>query len=178
MPLVFVLFYRGAGVKATCEARDPTPRWTDRCPLPVLALSVMLAWGALSFLVSAPIAIVPFFGRYLTGPPGALIMSALGGVFAWLAYGVFRLMPVAWWASVALSCIGTISAAVTFARVDMMEFMLSTMPFPEESAMALQMFDFGGGMVWQTVGFGAGFIVYILCLRRYFQPQAPATVLT
>jgi hypothetical protein len=30
VPLPFVLFYRSKHVKATCEWRDPVPRWTDR----------------------------------------------------------------------------------------------------------------------------------------------------
>jgi hypothetical protein len=36
VPGLFVLFYGRANVRATCERRDPTTRWTDRCPLPVL----------------------------------------------------------------------------------------------------------------------------------------------
>src|SRR5688572_8421786 len=38
LPLVFFLFYRRDDVRATCERIDAKPRWTDRVPLPVLAL--------------------------------------------------------------------------------------------------------------------------------------------
>ncbi len=47
LPLIWVLFYQGKHVRATCEARDSVVRWTDRCPLPVLAISLWLAFGAL-----------------------------------------------------------------------------------------------------------------------------------
>jgi len=35
VPAVWTFFYSSRHVKATCEARDPVPRWTDACPLPV-----------------------------------------------------------------------------------------------------------------------------------------------
>jgi hypothetical protein len=34
LPGIWALFYRSPHVKATCEARDPVERWTDRCPAP------------------------------------------------------------------------------------------------------------------------------------------------
>jgi hypothetical protein len=37
IPAVLVLFYGSKNVKATCEFRDSQVRWTDKCPLPVLA---------------------------------------------------------------------------------------------------------------------------------------------
>lgn len=45
LPGVWFLFYRSPHVKATCEAHDPVPRWTDACPLPVLTVSLWLALG-------------------------------------------------------------------------------------------------------------------------------------
>lgn len=175
MPLVFLLFYRGANVKATCEARDPEPRWTDGCPLPVLALSVMFAWGALSCLVSAPISIIPFFGQYLTGPPGMIIMLMVGAVFAWLAYGTSRMMPVAWWVSIGLICAATVSGTITSARVDLLEVMVATMSFPEEALASLEMIDFSKWMMWQSAIYGTGMVIFLLYLKRYFRPSTHGT---
>jgi len=45
LPGGLILVYQSRHTKATCEARDPVPRWTDACPLPVLALSLMLGFG-------------------------------------------------------------------------------------------------------------------------------------
>lgn len=48
-PLIWALFYSGRNVKATCDALDPVPRWTDRCPAPVLAVSLWLFRRPLHF---------------------------------------------------------------------------------------------------------------------------------
>ena len=50
VPGSMVLFYQSRHVQATCEARDPATRWTDACPLPVLAVSVWLGFGTFSML--------------------------------------------------------------------------------------------------------------------------------
>lgn len=50
VPGVLVIFYQSRHVRATCEAQDPTPCWTDACPLPVLAMSLWLGLGALTML--------------------------------------------------------------------------------------------------------------------------------
>jgi hypothetical protein len=50
IPGIFVLFYKGKHVKATCEYRDPKIRWTDKCPLPVLGVSFVCAIWAVSML--------------------------------------------------------------------------------------------------------------------------------
>ncbi len=47
LPGLFVLFYSSRHVRATCETRDPRPRWTDRCPLPVLALVLIFGFSAI-----------------------------------------------------------------------------------------------------------------------------------
>ena len=38
VPAVWTFFYNSRHVKATGEAPDPVTRWTDACPLPVLAI--------------------------------------------------------------------------------------------------------------------------------------------
>src|SRR3990172_2375454 len=50
LPAAFTLFFRSPHVKATCEQRDPKPRWTDQRPLPALVLSILGdGAGALTF---------------------------------------------------------------------------------------------------------------------------------
>ena len=73
IPGALVLFYRSPHVKATCEARDPVVRWTDACPLPVLAVSLMLGLGAawMPVMIVASRSVVPCFGCYLSGAPAA-----------------------------------------------------------------------------------------------------------
>ncbi len=67
IPGVFVLFYRSDSVRRTLEFYDPRFRWTDRCPLPVLGMSIACAMFALGSLVAIAYGIAPVFGVVLTG---------------------------------------------------------------------------------------------------------------
>jgi hypothetical protein len=79
VPGLLVLFYSGRDVKATCEHRDPHIRWTDRCPPPVLAVSVVCAGWAASLLFTAAYGwVIPFFGTILSGVPGAIAVVQTG----------------------------------------------------------------------------------------------------
>ena len=81
LPLVFMLFYRSKNVEETFRRRDPSERWTDRLPLPVIAATLLSSFGALYCLVlSFSTPLFPFFGRYLVGPFGTigfLIIAAI-----------------------------------------------------------------------------------------------------
>jgi hypothetical protein len=93
LPLAFVLFYRGRNVRATFEARDPHPRWTDRCPFPVLVLALLAAFAVLPCALNALHPAVPLFGRLLTGPPGAAAMLLFALLQVALAWGLYKLRP-------------------------------------------------------------------------------------
>lgn len=62
LPAALIIFYRRPDVKATCERWNPQPCWTERVPLPVLSLILIVA-------VAAPCALlmylygwrIPFF---------------------------------------------------------------------------------------------------------------------
>ena len=51
LPAVWIFFYKSRQVKATCEARDPVARWTDACPLPVLALCLWFLFFRLGLVL-------------------------------------------------------------------------------------------------------------------------------
>jgi len=82
---IWTFFYSSRHVKATCEARDPVPRWTDACPLPVLALCLW-AWLCLPMMLFMPFSghmVMPFFGMFLTGAPAAVFASCWPPAGAW-----------------------------------------------------------------------------------------------
>ena len=173
VPSVFAAFYGRPDVKATCERRDPHVRWTDRCPLPVLAVSLLSGFSAawmplMGFYGWA----IPLFGRILSGAAGAAL--AFGGLLllGYISWGTYRLSIKAWWCAVALVTVWGTSAAITFSRVDMMAF-YERMHFPAEQLEMMRPFSatWGSWMpllmeLWIAVA-----LVYLLYVRRFFTPS-------
>ncbi len=176
VPLLLVIFYGRRDVKATCEARDPTPRWTDACPLPVLAISLFQAFSAASWLLMVlPVShtVVPFFGCLLSGAAAilfGLVVSAFLGYGAWAMY---RLKLAGWW----ITLIGVVammaSGLLTFSRVDMIE-MYRQMGKSEQQIRQLQQFSFfqGHSMMLFIVLCMLPVLGYLLYVKKYFRPQA------
>jgi MFS family permease len=119
IPGALFLFYRSPHVKHTCEVRDPKDRWTDRCPLPVLALSLFTVFGGLGMLqLLAFRGVFPLFGVLATGAAGYSLILFVSGTLLYLGWGIFRLKNHAWWLLlVVMSCMGA-SSALTFSHVD------------------------------------------------------------
>jgi hypothetical protein len=132
IPGALLVFYRSPHVKATCEARDPVARWTDACPLPVLAISLMLGLGAATvpLLIVGYHSIVPCFGIYLSGLPGAAVLLVMMAAYAWGARAMYKLNIAGWWIALIGFALWMVSAAVTFARVGIIP-MYELMEFPK-----------------------------------------------
>ena len=172
LPAVFLLVYQRASVWATCERRDPQIRWTDRCPMPVLALSLVLAYCAASMpLVAVMHGVMPLFGVWLSGMAG-VVGSLLLAVFnAWLAWGAYRLKMAAWWGILLFWIVGSISSVVTFSRCGFLA-MYEKMQFP---AAQLEMMRKSGVMEsmsrwapWIALVSAAVWLGYLLYVHRYF----------
>jgi hypothetical protein len=173
VPGIFVIFYRSKNVWATCQTLDPKTRWTDKVPLPVLALCLCLAYGAawmpvLAFYNFA----MPVFGKILSGLPGAAVCLALAVVNATLAWQLYKLRPAAWWATLVLMALGGGSAVVSFSRLDWID-LYKAMNFPPKQleTMRLMLPAMKVAMPWAMA---AGFCVtlgFLLWIRRYFVPK-------
>ncbi|MCC6144857.1 MAG: hypothetical protein IT368_13710 [Candidatus Hydrogenedentes bacterium] len=108
LPLPIVIFYAGRNVAATCKWYDPTPRWTDRLPIPVLM--AVIVWGATGLFMLAFLAgPLPALGRVLTPPAASVLALVLTGAFFALAYGLTTLRMRWWWFMVALAALGTVN---------------------------------------------------------------------
>lgn len=178
LPGIFVAFYQSKHVKVTCDVKDPHVRWTDKCPLPVLALSLLLGYGAFSMIfsmISAPV--LPFFGVLLKGVPGGLAFFAITILFAYLAWATYRLKMSAWWTTLVAYAVFGLSSMITFARVDLMEF-YREMDMPEEQLKIIEQ----SGMIERMnmpLMIGVSFVVllgYMLWVRRYFVGGAVTNV--
>jgi hypothetical protein len=173
LPAIWVWFYQSKNVKATCEARDPHRRWTDRSPLPVIALSLWLAFGSLAML-ALPFAYrgaFPFFGTFLSGIPGTIIYLVMAVIWAYAAWTLFRLQLRGWWLVLVVSCTWSISSVLTCLHHDLDE-MYQLMGIPhQQTAMVQQLGLFNRHvMAWSSIAFTLPFLGYLLFIRRYFRP--------
>lgn len=177
LPIIFLIFYRQKDVEETCRHRDPVERWTDRCPLPVLAASLIFAWGAVHCVgMSFATPLLPFFGRYLTGPRASIGLLLLAALDAFLAYSLFRLQRQGWWIGLAGMALVLTSAAVTFRRADLLQAYAKMGWSPRQ----LQMMSANPGIhsgvyLYWGLGFSVIFLGYMIWIKRYFAAPAMAS---
>jgi hypothetical protein len=171
LPAVWVFFYGSKHVKATCEANDPVERWTDRCPLPVLAASLWLAFGGITMLVM-PIAyrgVIPLFGAFISGPLGSLLYVVLAAIWLYAAWALYKLNRIGWWVIVFGLILFSISAFLTYSHHDMME-LYTLMGYPQSQIELMKKYNFMSSqtMAWFTLAGTIPFLGYLLFIRRFF----------
>lgn len=177
LPAGFVAFYQSRHVKATCERKDTKPRWTDRCPQPVLTLAVMFAFGAYSLFWSAVCGgMVLMFGQFLHGWPGAAICLGIALVCGLVAWGAYRQRMLAWWAALVLALLAGASAAMS-RSADRLTEMYQQMGFSGDQLASMKQVagtvqQFGGPA---AILFGLLFVGYLFAIRQYFVAAASDT---
>ena len=170
IPLAFVLFYRRKDVEVTCKRRDSVECWTDRCPLPVLAASLLFAGAAPYYLfLSFATPLVPFFGKYLTGVPGAIGCFVLAALDAFLAVWFFRVRLLGWWVGIFSLALRIISAAITFARGDLMQA-YSRLGWKQAQLEAMSRSPVLRGhiVLWWSLLYLLAGLGYMVWIKRYF----------
>jgi hypothetical protein len=175
VPGALVLFYRSRHVKDTCEARDPVSRWTDVCPLPLLAVACLTWWGA-AFMLGMPLAklaMLPFFGVLLTGLPGSLVMLLMAGAFFWIGRSWYRQKVAGWWALLAVMIIFAISNAITFSRVDIVE-VYQKLGYPQAQINLIRQQGWltSGFMMWSSLIWVLPTLGYLIWAKRFFRATA------
>lgn len=173
LPAIWLLFYGSRHTKATCEARDPVPRWTDACPLPVLGVCIWLAICVpmMIFLPFEMHGVTPFYGMYLTGIPGILYYLLIAALWCYAAWAMYRLDQRGWWVALIVMCLFIISTLLTYARHDATE-MYHLMGYPEAQIDQLRQMGFltGHRVSWITVLCVLPFFGYLLFIKKYFRP--------
>ena len=176
MPGAFVLFYNSRHVKETCERRDPQVRWTDKAPLPVITLSSLLGCTAILMpLLGFYRWTIHFFGVILSGIAGAVIVVIYAVLFAYAAWGTYKLQIKAWWCGFLLTIALAISTGITFSRMGLLEF-YEKMNIPKESLDTMKEFGMFQNQTMDLLVCGIGFIGFlgfVLYTKRYFKTSAP-----
>ena len=171
IPAIWVLFYRSRHVKATCEALDPVVRWTDRCPLPVIAVCLWMGLSCLTMIMMAVAfkGVIPMFGSFVVGPLGSALYLLVALIFGYSAWAMYHLRWSGWWLIFACMCLFAVSAFITYSRHDIMELYV-LMGYSEQELARLRQFNFlkGGMIAWSTLCGMLPFVGYMLFLRRYF----------
>ena len=162
-------------MKATCEARDPVLRWTDACPLPVLALCLWLAVSVPMMLLMPVMghAVMPFFGMFLTGLPGALLCLAIAALWCYAAWLLYKLDVRGWWLILIAFVVFMVSAVLTYARHDIVE-MYQLMGYPKTEIEQIQKTGLltGNRMAWMMVFSMVPFLGYILFIKKYLRHKS------
>lgn len=115
VPLAIFMFYRRDSIRLLCEASDVS-RWTDRVPLPILAVIIILGFLSMALFANLGNPVISLFGTNVTGAPAAVTLLALAILSAWLAIQFFRLKESAWWTLVLLQVIGCVVAVISLVR--------------------------------------------------------------
>ncbi len=174
IPGAFVLFYGSRHVKATCAKRDSQVRWVDKAPLPVIALSSLLGCIAISMpLLGLYRWTTHFFGVVLSGIPGAIIVLIYAVLFAYAAWGTYKLQGKAWWCGFLATVASDVSVVITYSRVSVAEF-YQKMGLPQERLEIMQRLDLFHDprvlLLWGLVIIGfLGFMIYT---KRFFNTSA------
>ena len=171
IPGAFTWFYARTSTRLTCEARDPRERWTDRCPLPLLALVGLTFFTAAmmpaTFLYTP---VFPLFGMFLKGVPATMAYLSVCGCLGLSAWGLFRRWTFFWWLALGSTVFLLVSYWVTFQSRGLME-MYRQMELPAETLRILEAsslvsdsrFLYFGLVAWLPY---FGLILYV---RRYMK---------
>lgn len=170
LPLLFVLFYRGPNVRATVEAVDAVPRWTDGVPIPLLIFAFWMLSCALSMVAFCSIyTAFPAGPWMLRGVSAVALVLAIAGVMLFIGLGSLKRMRAAWWTALALLILGVAYVAAFMRNIDVAAwYEAMSMPMdPRQKEMVQSMYSSPFFYLWMAVMW-ALYLGFLLYLRRYF----------
>ena len=172
VPAVWVFFYQSRHVKATCEARDPVTRWTDACPLPVLAFCLW-TWAAVPMMLVMALtglAVMPCFGVFVSGLPGALFCLIVAAIWSVAGWWLYRLDARGWWLILVAMVLFMVSALLTYAHHDISElYQLQGLPQAQIDQMQKMGLFTSNRLGWLTALCSLPFLGYLLFIKKYLR---------
>ena len=172
LPAVWLFFYSSRHVKLTCEWRDPVVRWTDLCPLPVLALALWLVFSAFSLIAMTlmPYIAAPFFGMLVSGIAARGVYLAMGAIWLGAAWLLYRLDSRGWWLALAGCIAFALSSVITYSQHDMIE-MYRLMHYPDAQLAQIEKSGLlkGNTMAYVTPLFMVPLIGYMAYVKKYLR---------
>ena len=129
-PGLLIRFYQGRNVRLTFETKDPKSYGIEKLPLPVLVLSALYLFYAV--VLHLPIffnGIFPFFGVFLFGLSGIVLLDVSIALLVCIAWGTLKSRAWAWWGALIYFGLMTCSSIFTFLRSSYADI-LSGLRFP------------------------------------------------
>jgi hypothetical protein len=177
IPGALFLFYRSPNVKRTCEVRDPVARWTDNCPPPVLALSLMSGAGSVALLaLVSRFRGYPVMGFFVDGIARYFIAAIFAGALLYVAWGFYQLQIRAWWVALGMEVLGVASNVITFWWSDLSEVYGKMGLDPRTAALTVQLVS-DPPEKWLLTLSVIPWAIWLLCVRRYFIAHPPPPLL-
>jgi MFS family permease len=186
--LIVVMFYLAPAIaliivfglkstRVTCEFRDPTPRWTDAVPVPVLVLWLLFVTTAFGLVALAPgyWGLVPFTVKVdprVSVPIWMLVLIAL--VLASRDLAAMRMRG--WWLSLAIVICGGAAGAIMMQHIDPM-LAYQNASIPEEQKK--KMIEMATNISYWIIPAVSSVLItcYVFWLRRFFAPAPKPGVL-
>jgi hypothetical protein len=178
IPLIMILFYRSPNVRATCVALDPHPRWTERVPLPLLGLSLWIAFSGICMTTMSAYAVLPLGRQIIAGPVAIITYCAIGILLLYVSWGLFKRSLAAWWIGVAYGVLTAAYCAIVFPQLDV-NAMMKAMKMPATPGMPDFTTMYRNPLFLMILGFFWLFYLgYFLFVRRYFSTDRQASPVT
>lgn len=177
-PVVGIAFYGSPSVQSTCERLNPEPSWTDRCPLPLLAMSFISIIGSFSIFFAGTTNYTVFlFGYVVNGFPGAVVVASISATCGYVGWGAYTRKMHAWWAAYAIIVLISASLMLTFSGMDMAS-MYAMMGYTEEQNRHLQEFYplSPSTLTFMSCAWGIMACIYLVWVRDRFRPEKDAVV--
>ncbi|MBN2163101.1 MAG: hypothetical protein JXR25_13010 [Pontiellaceae bacterium] len=172
MPMAAIAFYSLKGVQATCERLNPESNWTDRHPLPLLAMGLISVMGCLTVVLGAfTNYVVLLFGSVQSGTIGFWISFLVSVACGYVGWGAFTRRMHAWWLAYALVLLTSASMMLTFSELDM-DALFAAMGYSAARIERLGRFDFlnPAAMTFITCVWGILTCIYLVWARDCFIP--------
>ncbi|HUW60697.1 MAG TPA: hypothetical protein VMZ06_06790 [Candidatus Bathyarchaeia archaeon] len=171
-PLVLIRFYQSQTVALIFQSRDAAAYWTDRIPVPNMALSFLFAVSGIACVFPILLnGVFPLFGILLSGLAGEVVLNTLMVCLLGLGWGLFHQKAWAWRGALASSAGLLSSAILTFPRLAYSD-LLNSMNIPQYEAEKPQRTSLVGWHFAVIVGVPL-LIALIMTLfsRKYFQKR-------
>lgn len=182
MPLIFILFYSGRNVRATCLASTPSDRSSNRLPTPLVVAVIWLTFSCVAGIATSPWApYAVFFGVVVKGISAKLIIAAYGLVSGYAAWGFYKRYLAGWRAGVGMHIFGLLSGVISL-RLDLFEVARENGLGPDPRIMPFSSGWFTSIMV-AAFAVNLGLLIFLVYTKRYFNrtgsltPEMPRTAI-